>query len=195
MRWKNTLSGLFLIVFLSGSLRPAERSRAAQLQPLLARFYAVTPYDLVAAMNTLRMANGLQALIEDPIVNAVAQNTAQIMAANEMSWHIGDVRGRLAAAGYGGGATVWATENFAVGVGGLGIDEIMVMWADPDHMRPAVVAAYCHVGAGVATSPSGRIYYVLQAAYTSAHSCGDITTRKERPRLPTPIQCLSMSPP
>jgi len=173
MRWKNTLSGLFLIVLLAGFMRPAERSRAAPLQPQLARFYAVTPYDLIAAMNTLRMANGLPALIEDPIVNAVAQTTAEIMAASEMSWHIGNVRGRLAAAGYGGGVTVWATENFAVGTGDLAIDEIMVMWADPDHMRPAVVAAYCHVGAGVATSPSGRIYYILQAAYTATNSCGE----------------------
>jgi LysM repeat protein len=173
MRWKNTLSGFFLLVLMAGFLHPVERSRAAPPHAQFARFYGVTPYDLIAAMNTLRMSNGLPALLEDPIVNAVAQATAEIMAANEMSWHIGDVRGRLAAAGYGGGATVWATENFAVGTGNLGIDEIMVMWADPDHMRPAVVAAYCHVGAGVATSPSGRIYYVLQAAYTSAHSCGE----------------------
>ena len=173
MRRKNTLRGLFLFVLLAGFLRPVGGSRAAPPQPGLARLYGVTPYDLIAAMNTLRMANGLPALIEDSIVNAVAQTTAEIMAANEMSWHIGDVRGRLAAAGYGGGATVWATENFAVGIGGLAVDEIMVMWADPDHMRPAVVAAYCNVGAGVATSPSGRVYYILQAAYTSAHSCGE----------------------
>jgi LysM repeat protein len=170
MRWKNTLSGFFLIVLLAGLLCPAERSRAAPPPSYLARFYGVTPYDLIAAMNTLRMSNGLPALLEDPIVNAVAQTTAEIMAANEMSWHIGNVRGRLAAAGYGGGATVWATENFAVG--NLAIDEIMVMWADPDHMRPAVVAAYCHVGAGVALSPNGMYYYVLQAAYTSTNSCG-----------------------
>ena len=165
MRWKNTLSGFFLIVLLAGFLRPAERSRAAPLQPYLARFYGVTPYDLIAAMNTLRMSNGLPALIEDPIVNAVAQTTAEIMAANEMSWHIGNVRGRLAAAGYGGGATVWATENFAVGTI-LAIDEIMVMWADPDHMRPAVVAAYCHVGAGVATVAE---WYVLLCLAGSLH--------------------------
>jgi LysM repeat protein len=39
-------------------------------------------------------------------------------------------------------------------------------------MRPAVTAAYCHVGAGVATSPSGKTYYVLQAAYISGQACG-----------------------
>ena len=73
------------------------------------------PYDLIIAMNTLRASYGLPALVEDPIIDAVAQSTAEIMAANKMSWHIGDVRGRLQAAGYGGGAPVWATENFAVG--------------------------------------------------------------------------------
>lgn len=131
----------------------------------------VSAFDLILAMNTLRVSYGLPALVEDPIINAVAQSTAATMAANNMSWHIGNVRGRIAAAGYGGGATVWATENFAVGWGGMGIDEIMAAWADPDHMRPAVEAAYCHVGAGVATV-NDKTYYVLQAAYISGQACG-----------------------
>ena len=131
----------------------------------------VSRSELILAMNTLRVSYGLPALIVDPIVNAVAQSTAEIMAGNNMSWHIGDVRGRIAAAGYGGGATVWATENFAVGR--ASIDEIMQMWADPDHMRPATNPAYCHVGAGVAQAADGRYYYVLQAAYTSEKACGE----------------------
>jgi LysM repeat protein len=122
-------------------------------------------------MNTLRISYGLPALIEDPIINAVAQSTAAYMAANNMSSHIGDVRGRLKAAGYGGGATVWATENFAVG--NMSIDEIMLVWADSEHMRPATIPSYCHVGAGVAMTSDGRYYYVLQAAYTSTNSCGE----------------------
>ena len=133
----------------------------------------VTRFDLIVAMNTLRVSNGYPALIEDPIVNAVAQATAATMAGNQMGWHIGDVRGRIQAAGYGGGATVWATENFAVGTN-MGIDQIMLAWADPDHMRPVTNPAYCHVGAGVATAANGRIYYVLQAAYTSGQACGEI---------------------
>ncbi|MES0361961.1 MAG: CAP domain-containing protein, partial [Anaerolineales bacterium] len=95
----------------------------------------VSRSELILAMNTLRVSHGLPPLIEDPIINAVAQATAEIMAANYMSWHIGDVRGRIAAAGYGGGSKVWATENFAVGP--LSVDQIMQAWADPDHMRPA----------------------------------------------------------
>lgn len=129
-----------------------------------------TAYDLIIAMNTLRVAYGLPPLIEDPIINAVAQSTAATMAASNMSWHIGDVRGRIASAGYGGGATVWVTENFAVG--NMGIDQIMAVWADPDHMRPAVTPEYCHVGAGTAKTSDGKTYYILQAAYIAGQACG-----------------------
>jgi LysM repeat protein len=146
--------------------------RADQSHPIPSS--QVSAYELIIAMNTLRVSYGLPALVEDPIVNAVAQSTAATMAANNMSWHIGDVRGRIAAAGYGGGGTVWATENFAVSSGGMGIDEIMAVWADPDHMRPAVNAAYCHVGAGVATV-NGKTYYILQAAYVSGQECGSVS--------------------
>ena len=146
-------------------------------------------FDLIIAMNTLRTSYGLPALVEDPIINAVAQATAEIMAANQMSWHIGDVSGRLAAAGYGGGVKVWATENFAVGSNHT-IDEIMVVWADESHMIPAVNPAYCHVGAGTAKSANGMTYYVLQAAYTAGKSCGEYvppsgnTSQPNLPRQP-----------
>ena len=170
MRSIKGLRWFFILFFLTGFFNPDGSAYASPPVVNPRQPSEVTAYDLIAAMNSLRMSNGLPALIEDPIVNAVAQSTAEYMAANQMSWHIGDVRGRLAAAGYGGGATVWATENFAMG--NMSIDEIMVVWSDADHMRPAVVAAYCHVGAGVALSPNGMYYYVLQAAYTSTNSCG-----------------------
>src|SRR4030095_4220594 len=105
----------------------------------------------------------------------------------------GDVRGRIAAAGYGNGGTVRATENFAVSSGGMGIDEIMAVWADPDHMRPAVTPAYCHVGAGVAQTSDGRIYYVLQAAYVSGQECGSVSSSEDISQLgtiPNPVSQL-----
>jgi LysM repeat protein len=161
---------IMLIVFGTGLFHRPGAVRAGEIQP--APSNQVSAYELILAMNTLRVSYGLPALIEDPIVNAVAQSTAATMAANNMSWHIGDVRGRLAAAGYGNGGTVWATENFAVSGGGMGIDEVMAAWADPDHMRPAVNPAYCHVGAGMAQTSDGRIYYILQAAYVAGQECG-----------------------
>ena len=158
-----------LIVFGVGAFYRPQTVRADEVPS--APSDQASAYDLIVAMNTLRVSYGLPALIEDPIVDAVAQSTAAIMAANSMSWHIGDVRGRLASAGYGNGSTVWATENFAMSSNGMGIDEIMAVWADADHMRPAVEAAYCNVGAGVAQA-NGRTYYILQAAYVSGRECG-----------------------
>jgi LysM repeat protein len=160
-----------LLLLTSNIFIPAANGRTSQPATVRAQSSDVTAFDLIIAMNTLRMSHGLPALIEDSIINAVAQSTAETMAANQMSSHIGDVRGRLAAAGYGGGATVWGTENFAVG--NYSIDEIMVIWSDASHMLPAVNPAYCHVGAGVAQSSNGRTYYVLQAAYTSNKACGE----------------------
>jgi LysM repeat protein/uncharacterized protein YkwD len=163
---------LLILSLLVGFFRPLWSTSAASPHAKPAPASGVSAFDLIIAMNTLRVSNGLPALEEDPIIDAVAQSTAEIMAANQMSSHIGDVRGRLAAAGYGGGATVWATENFAVG-SNYSIDEIMLIWSDAAHMIPAVNPAYCNVGAGIAKSSNGRTYYILQAAYTSAKSCGE----------------------
>lgn len=172
MRVQNFLTWFIVLAFALCFLSPSLTVQASSSEPVPMR--DATAYDMIIAMNTLRASYGYPALIEDPIVNAVAQYTAETMAASQMSWHIGDVRGRLAASGYGGGATVWATENFAVG--NMGIDEIMSVWADPDHMRPAATAAYCHVGAGVATASNGMKYYILQAAYIAGQSCGDASS-------------------
>ena len=169
MRFQRLLTwGMLLALGIGVFARPP----AVRAEPLP----QTSAYELILAMNTLRVSYGFPPLIEDPIVDAVAQSTAAIMAANNMSWHIGDVRGRLASAGYGGGGTVWATENFAVSSNGMGIDEIMAIWADPDHMRPAVNGAYCHVGAGTARNSDGKIYYVLQAAYVSGQECGSVSS-------------------
>ena len=159
-----------MFVLLSGLFQPEAGARASRPAAPLAQS-EVTAFDLIIAMNTLRVSYGLSALVEDPIIDAVAQATAEIMAANQMSWHIGDVAGRLSSAGYGGGVKVWGTENFAVG--NMSIDEIMLVWSDASHMIPAVNPAYCNVGAGVAKSANGLTYYVLQAAYTVNKSCGE----------------------
>ena len=130
----------------------------------------ITPYDLLNATNNLRLANGLPALIVSDIIMGVAQTTAETMAAGNMHGHIGDVRGRIAAAGYGIGDTVWATENFATGP--MPLNSIIYMaWGDDLHMKPMADPNYCHVGAGVATASDGTVYYIVQAAYTSNTTC------------------------
>jgi LysM repeat protein/uncharacterized protein YkwD len=168
-------SWFLLVVLLVAASGMQARVEAAQPPAFSAQSSGVTAFDLILAMNTLRVSRGFSPLVEDPIVNAVAQSTAQAMAASQMSWHIGNVAGRLTAAGYGGGAKVFATENFAVGFNHT-IDNIMLAWSDASHMLPAVNAAYCHVGAGVAKAPNGMTYYVLQAAYIAGKSCGAYTS-------------------
>jgi LysM repeat protein len=173
MHSQRLLNGFAIMAIGLGLFHSPQAVRADQTNPVPSN--QTSAYELIIAMNTLRVSYGLPALIEDPIVNAVAQSTAATMAANSMSWHIGDVRGRLASAGYGNGGTVWATENFATSSSGMGIDQIMAVWADPDHMRPAVESAYCNIGAGVATA-NGKTYYVLQAAYISGQECGSTSS-------------------
>ena len=161
---------LLLFCLLLIAVSAAKPNLATEAKDSQSPMRSVSAYDLIAAMNVLRMANGLPALIENATINAVAQATAQTMADNLLSWHIGDVAGRISAAGYGAGKKVYATENFAVAYGGT-VDQIMVMWADYDHMRPATTPNYCHVGAGTATASNGMTYYILQAAYISGETC------------------------
>jgi LysM repeat protein len=169
---KHPIRYVVLLALLAVVINPVSGVMAYQRPAVPVQADQVTAYDLIVAMNTLRVSNGLPALIEDPIIDAVAQSTAQIMAANEMSWHIGDVSGRLASAGFGGGSKVWGTENFATGMY-ESIDQIMIVWSDASHMIPAVQPAYCNVGAGTAKAANGWTYYVLQAAYTAGKSCGE----------------------
>jgi LysM repeat protein len=125
----------------------------------------VSAESLIKMVNRERVSHGLKALVVDPILMQTAQTTADIMAGTLMHGHIGDVRGRVMAVGYGAGDLPWATENFVVLP--LGADSrILAAWADQTHQIPMVDPNYRHVGAGVAVVDD-TVYYVLHAAYTS----------------------------
>ena len=124
--------------------------------------------DLIAAINAVRAAQGNPPLEVNNILMATAQATAETMAAGKFCSHIGNVSGRVAAAGYGGGAKVWATENISCGPKSVK-DAVYTDWTDPDHMLPMTYAAYKHIGAGV-VDDNGYAYYVVHAAYTSGGS-------------------------
>lgn len=137
----------------------------------------ISAYELIAWANNLRSAYGLSALTENSIIDASAQWTAETMAASGVCQHLASqgypgVRDRLMSSwGYGGGKTIWATENMACGTS-LTIDAISGYWADADHMRPAVDANYQEVGAGVAVGSNGWTYVVLQAAWVEGGGSG-----------------------
>lgn len=115
-------------------------------------------------VNSLRTGNGLPALVEDAILNDTAYSTAAQMAANGVCAHIGNARERITAAGFGGGDTVFATENMACATSG-DIGWLQSVWADEVHMWPMTQPKYTHVGAGAYTGGNGVTYYVLHAAY------------------------------
>lgn len=153
---KIRLAGVLIVILLSAILVSPAKAQDGS---------SVSASDLISLVNGIRTGNGLPALEVHSILMSTAQSTAEIMAANMMGWHIGDVRGRVMAAGYGGGATAWATENFAVG--NFSLEDLAWIWSDAAHMIPMVNPAYQHIGAGIATAPDGSIYYVVQAAYAS----------------------------
>jgi len=136
-----------------------------------------TAYDLVATVNAVRTAQGLPALEVDGILMGTAQATADVMAANGSCSHIGNATGRIAAAGYGGGATVFATENIACGQTMTVESVVYTYWADATHMMPMTDPKYTHIGGGV-TVLNGKTYYVIHAAYVSggSYSSAPVTT-------------------
>jgi LysM repeat protein len=155
-----SLIRLFLFSLLLVSIvLPASQVRAAS---------TVTASDLIGLVNGLRAANGLPPLIVNSILMGTANATATTMANNGSCSHIGDVRGRVATAGYGSGSTVWATENIACGYSAT-IGDIQGWWSDAAHMLPMTGAAYTDVGAAVFVS-GGMSYYVLHAAYSTGGS-------------------------
>lgn len=151
---------LILAVLLWANLVQVGRAQTEEPAP------EVTAQDLISAVNTIRVGLGLPALVVHPILMQVAQDTATTMALNEMTGHIGGVKDRVWAAGYGVMDTPWATENFAMGP--ASIDDIMMMWSDELHMKPMADARYYHIGAGVAEY-NGTVYYIVIAAYTDRH--------------------------
>lgn len=133
------------------------------------RAEAGSAYDLINAVNSIRTGNGLPALEIDNILMGTAQATADVMASTGNCAHIGNVTGRVSAAGYGGGGTVFATENIACGMD-LSVDTTVYQyWADSAHMLPMTNSSYTHIGGGV-TVVSGRVFYVIHAAYTTSGS-------------------------
>lgn len=142
---------------------------AALPATLLVRADAGSAYDLIAAVNAVRTGNGLPALEVDAILMGTAQATSDVMAATGNCTAIGNARGRIAAAGYGGGATIFATENIACGYN-LSIETtVYTFWADATHMLPMTDSRYTQIGAGV-TIVNDRVFYVIQAAYVSGGS-------------------------
>jgi uncharacterized protein YkwD len=147
---------IFLLVILLSSI--------VKVMPTKAQTAPITADQLITLVNNWRVGYGHAPLIVDPILMTTAYDTAAYMAINGLRWHIGDVSNRIQAYGYGGGAKVFATENFAIGP--VSIETIAEWWSDESHQYPSANPSYVHIGAGV-YQYGDRIWYIVHAAYTT----------------------------
>ncbi len=162
--WDYNLS----VRFRKNSFRLLGLALAAALGMLYAPVDASQPsgYDLAAAVNAYRAANGYYALNPHPLVMAAAQAHADWIVATGQGGHIGaggsDETVRVSWTGYGGGSEIRCDENWG---GGYTIDEVMSgSWSDWVHQEVMLNAwgnRYTDIGGGVALRENGRYVFVL----------------------------------
>jgi LysM repeat protein len=156
---------LFLLVFL-GTVQLI--FPVPQPEPAMAQ--AGDASALVAAVNQLRAAYGLPALEVNSTLMYIAQTHSEYQASIGEVTHYGPggsrPKERATAAGYGGGATFFISENIAGGTN-LSAQEAVSLWTgDSLHWNTMMGENYREIGAGVAVS-GGFVYYTIDVAYVA----------------------------
>jgi len=137
---------------------------------------AGTAYDMIAAVNALRASQGLTQLEIDPVLMSVAQSHSEYQASLGYWTHEGPggsrPRDRAMAAGFGGDATVFVSENVAVLNPTASYDTLLYsFWSDALHWNTMTNPSYTHAGAGIAVS-GDKVYYTLDVGYISGSPGG-----------------------
>lgn len=183
----------FLLVVILLSLGAAFPTQQVQSAPPAAPSAA----DLMAAVQALRAKQGLPPLIVDSALMFSAQKHSEYQASIGTYSHIGAggtrAKDRAIAAGFGGGATVWMSENVAMAQSGTSLDVVLYQyWGDPDHWNTMTNPRYIYGGSGVAVS-NGIAYYTLNTGYTTGGSSSGITqTTYVAPTSTTPLPTLPL---
>jgi LysM repeat protein len=191
-----TLIFCVVLIFITGNIQ----SVSAQ---------AGDAWNLIASVNSLRASYGLPPFE----VNSSLMAAAQAQSDWQMqigSWsHSGPggsrPHNRAIAAGYGGGAQIYVTENVAVGVNLSPHKAVYEIWQDGIHLEAMISSRYRDVGAGVAIS-GDTVYYTLvvgyiigQAGTSSPANTPEVTPLAGATTEPTrnpiqPIQIATQSP-
>jgi LysM repeat protein len=141
--------------------------------PPLAAAQAGDPWALIAEVNALRASYGLAPLEVDGSLMAAAQSHSEYQASIGTWTHTGPggtrPHDRAVAAGYGGGAQVYVSENVALGSDLSPQDTVYQMWQDAVHLETMISPNYRHIGAGAATA-GGMVYYTIDVGYIAGEA-------------------------
>jgi uncharacterized protein YkwD len=128
---------------------------------------------LIAEVNALRASNGLPPFVPDPILMSVAARQNDWRVSVGATSHTGpdgsSPKQRAAAAGYGGGATIFISENIADGTGLTPAQAVQWWTGDAPHLNTMLGPNYVNVGAGAGES-DGIWRYTLMAGYVAGGS-------------------------
>ena len=127
----------------------------------------ISAADIISSVNGMRVSYGLSPMTVSGALTSCAQWTADTMAAMGAGDHLSHLgysspSQRCAGFGFGGGQTVFVTENWATGHS-LPLNTLMYdYWADYWHMLPMTQAQYTYIGIGIfGRWECGGTYYVL----------------------------------
>lgn len=161
--WIFHLFSIGLVFFLSGSIAI---HALAKPQPA-ALFNA---YDVINAVNQIRASNGLPPYQINGSLMAAAQAHSDYQASIGQVTHTGqggsNAKGRAMAAGYGGGAAVFVSENIYGGSSASAQAAVNWWMGDALHQNTMLSPNYTDAGAGVASNGSA-MYYTLDVGYVS----------------------------
>lgn len=134
-------------------------------QPQAALFSA---YDVINAVNQQRAANGLPPFQVDGSLMAAAQAHSDYQASIGQVTHTGqggsNAKSRAIAAGYGGGAAVYVSENIYGGSGASAQTAVNWWMGDALHQNTMLSPSYTDAGAGMASN-GGATYITLVVGY------------------------------
>ena len=133
---------------------------------------AGTAFEVLVEINNLRAANGMAPLVENQYLNWAAQNHANWIASTGLGGHTGeggsDAQARALAVGYGEGAQVWVTENWARGFGLTAFECVHSSWKpSAPHIGNILTTRHDEFGAGVALDSAGATIYVVNFGHVT----------------------------
>ena len=177
MKFKR-ITWFFLVVL--AAVLPLAAGRMA----VPARAQGGSAWELIDAVNALRIANGLKPYKVNDALMAAAQSHSEYQANTGTMTHSGkggsNSTQRAAAFGYGGGASIRVTENIAGGTSMTPQIAVNMWQGDSVHLNAMLSASYTDAGAGVAFD--GKVYYfTLDVGYIEGQAGSPPTSSNQTP--------------